>query len=77
MSNVIQNIDWANVSLNEQVLATEVWQPMFFWYWQLLNVTLQFVPIIIVVSMFWLIYDYLKNLSNKNSLESKKSLENK
>ena len=52
MSNVIQSIDWANVQLNEQVLAQEVWQPMFFWYWQLLNVTLKFVPVIVVITMF-------------------------
>ena len=77
MSNIIQNIDWANLTLNDQVLATEVWQPMFFWYWQLLNVAITFFPIVVVVSMFWLIYWYLKNLWNKNSLESKKSLENK
>lgn len=77
MSNVIQNIDWANLSLNDQVLATEVWQPMFFWYWQLINTYLAFWPVIIVITMFWLVFWYLKNLWNKNSLESKKSLDNK
>lgn len=77
MASLIQRIDWSTVELNEQVLAQDVWQPMFFWYWQLLNVAITFVPVIVVVSMFWLIYWYLKNLWNKNSLESKKSLENK
>ena len=77
MSNIIQRVNGATVELNETVLAQDVWEPMFFRYWQLLNVTIRFIPIIIVISMFWLIYDYLKNLSNKNSLESKKSLENK
>lgn len=75
--SLINPINWSNVSLNEQVLATEVWEPMFFWYWQLLNVAITFVPVIVVVSMFRLIYWYIKGLWNKNSLESKKSLENK
>lgn len=75
--NVIQSVNGATVSLDEQVLATEVGQPMFFWYSQLLNVAITFVPVIVVISMFWLIYWYLKGLWNRNSLESKKSLENK
>lgn len=77
MQSLINPIQWSNVSLNDQVLATEVWEPMFFWYWQLLNVAITFVPVIVVVSMFRLIYWYIKWLWNKNSLESKKSLENK
>ena len=75
--SVIESVNGANVVLNDQVLASEVWQPMFFWYWQLLNVAITFVPVIVVVSCFWLIYGYLKGLWNRNSLESKKSLDNK
>ena len=77
MSNLIQSINWSNVVLDEQVLATNVWEPMFFWYWQLLNVAITFFPVIFVVSMFWFIYWYLKNLWNKKSLDTKKSLDNK
>lgn len=75
--SVIESIDGANVVLNDDVVATEIWQPMFFWYWQLLNVAITFVPVIVCVSMFWLIYGYLKGLWNKNSLDFKKSLDNK
>lgn len=75
--NLIQSIDGAVVTLDDEALATWVWQPMFFWYWQLLNVAITFVPVIVVVSCFWLIYWWLKNLWNKNTLESKKSLDNK
>lgn len=77
MSNVVQSINGATVQLNDEVLASEVWQPMFFWYWQLLNTAITFVPVIVVVSMFWLVYWYIKWLWNRNSLESKKSLDNK
>ena len=75
--NVIKSINGATVTLDDNVVASEIWQPMFFWYWQLINTAITFFPIIFVVSMFWFIYWYLKNLWNKNSLESKKSLENK
>ena len=75
--NLIESVNGANVSLNDEAIATWIWEPMFFWYWQLLNVAITFVPVIVCVSMFWLIYGYLKWLWNKNSLESKKSLDNK
>lgn len=77
MESILNPIQGANVSLNDNVLASEVWEPMFFWYWQLINTAITFFPVVFVVSMFWLIYWYLKNLWNKNALESKKSLENK
>lgn len=77
MSNVIQEIDWATVVLDEQVLATEVWQPMFFWYWQLINTWITFFPVVFLVSMFWFIYWYIRNLWKKKTLSSQKSLENK
>jgi len=76
-SNVIESINGANVRLNDQVVSSEIWQPMFFRYWQLLNVAITFVPVVVCVSMFRLIYWYLKGLWNKNSLDSKKSLDNK
>lgn len=75
--NVVQSINGANVSLSDQVLATEVGEPMFFWYGQLLNTAIIFTPVIVVVSMFWFIYWYIKNLWEKKDLESRKSLENK
>lgn len=75
--NVVQSIQGANISLNEEVLASEVWQPMFFWYWQLLNTAITFFPIIFVVSMFRFIYGVLKNLWKNRGLESSKSLDNK
>lgn len=75
--NVIQDIQGANVSFNEQVLSTEVWQPMFFWYGQLLNVAITFFPVVFVVSMFWFIYWYLKSVWQKRVLDSMKSLDNK
>lgn len=75
--SVIQSINWANVVLNDEVLATEVWQPMFFWYWQLINTYISFRPVIIFIGFFWLIFEYVKWLTNKKSLSSKKSLENK
>ena len=65
--SVIESVNGANVVLNDEVLASEVWEPMFFWYWQLLNVAITFVPVIVVVSCFWLIYWYLKGLWNKKS----------
>lgn len=75
--NVVKSVNGATVQLDDSVLANEVWQPMFFWYWQLLNVAITFVPVVVCVSMFRLIYWYLKGLWNRNSLESKKSLDNK
>ena len=75
--NVIQSVNGANVVLNDTVIAEDIWQPMFFWYWQLLNVALKFFPVLLVVSMFRLIYWYLKKVWNKNSLDSKKDLNNK
>ena len=77
VDSVVESVNGATIVLNDEVLATEVWQPMFFWYWQLLNFAITFTPVVVVVSMFWLIYGYLKWLWNKNSLESKKSLDNK
>lgn len=76
-SNIIESINGASVILDEQVLSTEVWQPMFFRYWQLLNTAITFFPIIFVVSMFWFIYGVLKNLWKNRGLESSKSLDNK
>ena len=74
--NIVESIEGANVVLSDSAIASWIGEPMFFWYWQLLNVAITFFPVILVVSMFWLIYSYLKNLWNKNSLESKKSLDN-
>lgn len=76
-TSVIQSINWANVVLNDEVLATEVWQPMFFWYWQLINTYISFWPVIIFIWFFWLVFEYVKWLTNWKSLSSKKSLENK
>ena len=45
--SVIESVNGASVVLDEEILASEVWQPMFFWYWQLLNVAITFVPVIV------------------------------
>ena len=77
MSNVVQSINWSNVEFNESVIASEIWDPMFHWYWELINVAIIFFPVCFVVSMFWFIYWSWKNLLNKNILDRKKDLINK
>lgn len=77
MSNVVQSIDWANVTLNDNVIATEIWEPMFHWYWELINVAIIFFPICFIVSMFWFIYSWGKSLINRTDVMTKKDLYNK
>ena len=77
MSNLIQSVNGANVVLNDEVLATEVWEPMFFWYWQLLNLSIKFYPVLFVVWFLWFLFGFIFSYINKSDIKFKKSLENK
>lgn len=75
--NVVQSVNGANVRLDDSVVANKIWQPMFHWYSQLLNLWIVFYPIILVVSGFWFAYWVVKSVINKNDLNNKKSLDNR
>lgn len=75
--NVVESVNGANVRLDDSVVANKIWQPMFHWYSQLLNLWIVFYPIILVVSGFRFAYWVVKSVINKNNLNNKKSLDNR
>lgn len=77
MTNLIQEVDWANVTFSESAIATNIWDPMFHWYWELLNIALVFFPVVFFVSMFWFIYWSWKSFLQNSSINSRKDLANK
>lgn len=75
--SVIQSISWSLVTLNDAAVIDNVWWPVFQWLANLINFILDFMPVIIIITFFRLIYWFLTGRFADKKKNKDKSLENK
>ena len=75
--SVIQSISWSLVTLNDSAVIDNVGWPIFQWLANLINFILDFMPVIILITFFWLCYWFFTGRFVDKKKNKDKSLENK
>lgn len=74
---MIESIQWATVNFSSQAIASWIWEPIFTWWWNLISIFLKFIPVMIIISFFWIIFKWIKKFMKKKKSDDKKDLYNK
>lgn len=75
--NVIQSANWAKLLFSDTALAQWIWQPIFNWWANIINLAIKFFPVMLVIAFFWLMLSALKNLWKIRKEKKDKDLSNK
>lgn len=76
-TSVIQSISWSLVTLNDSAVIDNVWWPIFSRLASLINFFLDFFPVFVIITFFWLFYWFLSGRFSDKKQKKDKSLENK
>jgi hypothetical protein len=75
--NVIESANWAKLIFSDTAFAQWIWEPIFTWWSNLINLMIKFFPILLLISFFWIALSALHNLWKVRKEKKDKSLDNK
>lgn len=75
--NVIESTNWANIVFSDTALAQWIWEPIFTWWANLINLIIKFFPILLLIAFFWICLWAFYNLWKIKKDKKDKSLDNK